>query len=756
MSEYFVLLLEQVTIFSSVTAAILIAVKQIFRCRIPPRVGMALWIVLLARLVSPVFPESPLSVYNFIPAGKSILFAIRSGEEAEAVPEETLLSLEDNPYVLREVGVDPEPSVPAEPAPEPDYTIGGYLTDGGEAESSSVNRIVIAVYLGGVALSLGSALLVYEAAKRRAMRGTIPVDDERLLALYRETAERMGLRASKLPRLCYGSAAMLSGVIHPAVICRETDFAEAGGSRMGPEADRAAEKAARMVFAHELTHYRYRDNFLLVFSTFVNCLFWFNPLIWVVRRMMREDVEVLCDARTLEFCGIPGTEYALMLCRESAFDALSDGMRGALTAEAGCAMSRKGRHLKTRLLTISHGSRRRLLPKAASWLLCASIIAVCLTNPVLSVNRTYETYIGHYSSLTGADRTDLMRRETSTVSEYLDAVSLLLSKAAGAEVPSSLGQLRRGIDMRAALDPDRDNASLVWLKRELGRYKADEVLTERSAAALEEAVAVFLGIGFDAEVPAAVLPAQISADMMEELTGRMTAAGAELLLSAYNRGVRGARVRFEEFYTGEMMDLILSRIQDDWAREKFRGFYQKIDLTPENSRSFSKELSTAVSGRWEETSVYVRDPGLTSVEEATLARILGAAMAGEREDVYYLKQTEDGVSRTTVSRLLSMAGYKPIDCLCDSAWIGDLAGTLSENVRAVRGGLSDDGIALDLIRLSNSEELFRLMDRSYRMGMAEPGGDGEIDLAHKLSAGEGIARAYRFASALLIRSADEP
>ena len=88
MSDYLVLLLEQVTIFSSVTALILIAVKQLFKCRIPPRIGMALWIILLARLVCPVFPESRISVYNLIPAGKDVLYAIRSGEEEEIVPEE--------------------------------------------------------------------------------------------------------------------------------------------------------------------------------------------------------------------------------------------------------------------------------------------------------------------------------------------------------------------------------------------------------------------------------------------------------------------------------------------------------------------------------------------------------------------------------------------------------------------------------------------------------------------------------------------
>ena len=745
MSETFVLLLEQVTIFSSVTALILIAVKQLFKCRIPPRIGMALWIVLLARLVCPVFPESRFSVYNLIPAGKDVLYAIRTVEEAEPEPatEDTVPA--DNPYVLTERGAEPDITPPAARSPAPDYTIGGYLTDGSGSERASVNRIVLIVYFAGVAVSMGAAVLVYEVARGRALDGTIPVDDRRLLRLYRETAERMGLNVKRLPRLCYGSSTMLAGVIRPAVICREADLAETGTgeNRFGTEADRAA----RMVFAHELTHYRFGDNPILVFSTFVNCLFWFNPLIWVVRHIIREDVEVLCDARTLEFCGIPETEYAMMLCRESAFDTLSDGMKGTLAAGAGCHMSRKGRHLKVRLLTIARGRRRRLLPKAASWLLCASIVAVCLTNPVLSFNGTYRVYAEHYAKLSGENAAVLMRKETSTVSDYLDEISLLLSQFTDGAVSDNLEQLRRSLDAKSAENPG--NRSLAWLKRELSRYKSDEVLTEKTAAAVESAMMAVLGIGFNPMEPESVLPAEISAESMEMIAERLNEIGAAMLLSAYNRGVPGAAVRFEEYYSEEMMNLILSRIGDEWSREKFRGFYQPIDLTPENSRSFSEELSTAVSGKWEDEVVYLRDPSLTKVEESILTEILGAAMAGEREDVYYLKQTEDVVSRETVSLLLRMAGYTPLDCLCDAARIGDLHGTLSDHISAVRGGFADEGIDGGDIALFRSEELRQMLEKSFRMGLAEIPGNGMVDPARKLSAGEGIARAYRFAAALV-------
>ena len=66
MSEFLVLLLMQATIFSTVTALIILAVKAIFNCWIPPKIGVLMWIVLLARLVSPIFPESEASVYNLV------------------------------------------------------------------------------------------------------------------------------------------------------------------------------------------------------------------------------------------------------------------------------------------------------------------------------------------------------------------------------------------------------------------------------------------------------------------------------------------------------------------------------------------------------------------------------------------------------------------------------------------------------------------------------------------------------------------
>ena len=722
MSGFFVLLLEQVTIFSSVTAAILIAVRLLFKCRIPPRIGMALWTVLLARLICPVFPESRISVYNFIPAGRDLMYAIRSDVSDEIRARDETREAEFNPYVL--VKTTDEEKIEEIPVPtvraERSLDLGAYFADGGDGslDADAVNRQILIVWLAGIGVTLGVSLAVYTRAKRRAMAFAEPCTDGRTLSLYRDTALRLGIPEKRIPPLWCGPAPMLVGCLRPAVIFD----------------DGATEREAAVVFAHELTHYRYADNPLLVFSTFVNCLFWYNPLIWAVRRMLREDVEVLCDTRTLESCGIPATEYAMMLCRGCAFD--------ALTAEAGCHMSQRGRQLKNRLTTIAHRKHRRFLPRIASWSLCAAIIAVCLTNPIISQNTDYADVIENYASLTDADERTLTLADSATVSDHLAALSTLFDAIGAEDARAAIGGGSLELFRRQASGRVSD---ALW--HELSRYKADEVLTYRSLAVLDAcAAALFCEIREAEDSPS--LPRVLSVGAMERITSNLGEHSAARFRTAYNRGVHGADVQLDAVYTRDMMDLILSRIENEWARDKFCGFYQEIDLTAENRGAFSESLSTAVGSLKGVKSVYVRDPGITRVEENTLARILGAARAGQRENVYYLKETEDAITAETAALLLERSGFTSADTILDTARTGELipvAAAGSYVLPLVRGSAYGMGVAIDGTR---NEAIYGAADFAWRIGVIDAGDGGQIELEVKLSAGESLLAAYRFAAAV--------
>lgn len=51
----------------------------------------------------------------------------------------------------------------------------------------------------------------------------------------------------------------------------------------------------RMVFLHELTHYKRKDLFIKWMAVFVNALHWFNPLVYLLRANVCEACEVSCD-----------------------------------------------------------------------------------------------------------------------------------------------------------------------------------------------------------------------------------------------------------------------------------------------------------------------------------------------------------------------------------------------------------------------------------------------------------------------------
>lgn len=74
---------------------------------------------------------------------------------------------------------------------------------------------------------------------------------------------------------------------------------------------------AKLALEHEMTHIRHWDALYGHFINIVFCLHIFNPLVWVLCHMARQDLEIRCDERTLDRLGeeyrIPYMEMMLFL-----------------------------------------------------------------------------------------------------------------------------------------------------------------------------------------------------------------------------------------------------------------------------------------------------------------------------------------------------------------------------------------------------------------------------------------------------------
>ena len=116
-------------------------------------------------------------------------------------------------------------------------------------------------------------------------RWSAPVADREAVAAFNRLGDQLGL--DRRPRLlvCQGlKAPMLAGLFRPAILLPQGNIS---GEELG------------FSLLHELTHYRRKDIWLKTLAMWVNALYWFNPLMWYMLRLVERDTELACDEDAL-------------------------------------------------------------------------------------------------------------------------------------------------------------------------------------------------------------------------------------------------------------------------------------------------------------------------------------------------------------------------------------------------------------------------------------------------------------------------
>ncbi len=151
----------------------------------------------------------------------------------------------------------------------------------------------------GVLLSLLPLLFGYIRV-RRMIAAASPIEGEDWRNLLAEECGRLRLR--KIPELlrCEAPVVPLTfGMFRPRILL-SADCPEWETSRR------------RMVLLHELMHIRRQDLFWQMLANFTTALWWFQPLCWLNRRILRQESEQACDEWVLA-SGIRASDYATEL-----------------------------------------------------------------------------------------------------------------------------------------------------------------------------------------------------------------------------------------------------------------------------------------------------------------------------------------------------------------------------------------------------------------------------------------------------------
>jgi beta-lactamase regulating signal transducer with metallopeptidase domain len=284
-------LLWRTTWQAGVLIALIFVIRAMLGSRLAPAWRFALWGVVLVRLLVPVLPSGPLSLFRLMAClgpVRANAFGARLSQPSRVVPTAASAKTLPPPRAPDVLSETPGRSLEIAGAPTRSQAKG---SDGTFELVRTPVRIAGFVWLAGV-LFLSVRTTIGGARLQRRRSGWRKPDDPRLAALFAECQATIGVRFSVVLRVTpddLGPA--VAGLWAPCVVVPQSVLAS------------ASREDVEHILLHELAHVRRRDLVLHWLMTAARVVHWFNPTVQLAAARMQADRELACDAVVLRLLG---------------------------------------------------------------------------------------------------------------------------------------------------------------------------------------------------------------------------------------------------------------------------------------------------------------------------------------------------------------------------------------------------------------------------------------------------------------------
>lgn len=238
----------EILISSTVLILVLTALRFLLRGKISPRLQYALWLLAALRLLLPVsLVRSPVSVMNAVPD-------VPAAVQRLTAPEDRRAPQTDSAQAPTQTTSEPG-AAPAEAQTQ--------LT------GSTILKVIWLTGAAAMALVILTQNLLFLRRLKKLRRPFACPESPVPVWL-----------ASGLPSPC------LAGLLRPEIY-------------LTPEAAQDPD-TCQFVLRHELAHYHARDQLWSLLRLLCQCLYWFDPFVWLAAALSRRDCELACDERVLK------------------------------------------------------------------------------------------------------------------------------------------------------------------------------------------------------------------------------------------------------------------------------------------------------------------------------------------------------------------------------------------------------------------------------------------------------------------------
>ena len=208
-------------------------------------------------------------------------------------------------------------------------------------------------------LGVGFVLVRYFWSRRKLLRVSRPAGEEDQAALEAARRRTGCDREAELYRCSGIHTPMLMGFLHPVILLPED----------------VPVGSLEAALAHELTHLKHRDTWYMLLMTLARCVHWFNPLVWLMVRVARRDMELCCDYDLLNGQG----EEARRAYGRAILDQMTGRDRGFSGLTTGFSGSKKEVFARFRAMMDTAPKRkgRALLALAAAAIVLSGSLVAC-------------------------------------------------------------------------------------------------------------------------------------------------------------------------------------------------------------------------------------------------------------------------------------------------------------------------------------------------------------------------------------------
>ncbi len=156
--------------------------------------------------------------------------------------------------------------------------------EGGNVQK--VVEIAFVIWKIGFICGLSFYILNYLIFKIRIKKYSTKIENDILQEVMAELKIKRKISLIKCDMV---ESPMLVGFIQPVIYMPDIEYKET---------------EQRIIFRHELTHYKRKDIWYKLILVIAKCIHWFNPLIHLMIKQANKDLEFSCDEQVIRTLGI--------------------------------------------------------------------------------------------------------------------------------------------------------------------------------------------------------------------------------------------------------------------------------------------------------------------------------------------------------------------------------------------------------------------------------------------------------------------